>query len=194
MENQTEISMSMRYILVDWLVEVHMKFDLLPETFFLTIQLIDRYLAQVDVERGILQLVGVTCLLLASKYHEVYPPLLSDCVYIMARSHTRQEIIEMEMEILTSLDFELSFPTAYPFCQRFLSLTLASRVCQLLANYYLERTVMELAFLNFRPSLVAAAAVCLALNHPEIREKDRSNGFVSSSLVASLFLLQTFCH
>lgn len=44
MEIQTEVNEKMRAILVDWLVEVHSKFKLLPETIFLTINLIDRYL------------------------------------------------------------------------------------------------------------------------------------------------------
>ena len=44
MENQEDINEKMRAILVDWLVEVHLKFKLLPESLFLTINLIDRYL------------------------------------------------------------------------------------------------------------------------------------------------------
>lgn len=44
MQNQTDINSEMRQILVDWLVQVHMKFKLIPETLFMTVGLIDFYL------------------------------------------------------------------------------------------------------------------------------------------------------
>ena len=49
----------MRAILVDWLVEVHLKFKLMPETLFLTVNLIDRFLEARQVTRKNLQLVRV---------------------------------------------------------------------------------------------------------------------------------------
>lgn len=61
-------------ILIDWLVEVHLKFKLVPETLYLTVNLIDRYLERVEVMRDRLQLVGVTAMLIASKYEEIYAP------------------------------------------------------------------------------------------------------------------------
>lgn len=92
MENQPHINERMRSILVDWLVEVHLKFKLVPETLYLTINLIDRYLERQEVSRPRLQLVGVTSLLIASKYEEIYPPELRDLVYICDRAYTRGEV------------------------------------------------------------------------------------------------------
>ena len=89
MEDQPHINERMRSILVDWLVEVHLKFKLVPETLYLTINLIDRYLEKQEVSRPKLQLVGVTSLLIASKYEEIYPPELRDLVYICDRAYTR---------------------------------------------------------------------------------------------------------
>jgi len=92
METQPHINERMRSILVDWLVEVHLKFKLVPETLYLTINLIDRYLERQEVSRPKLQLVGVTSLLIASKYEEIYPPELRDLVYICDRAYTRSEV------------------------------------------------------------------------------------------------------
>jgi len=92
METQKHINERMRAILVDWLVEVHLKFKLVPETLYLTVNLIDRYLERAQVYRPKLQLVGVTCLLIASKYEEIYPPELRDLVYICDRAYTRQDV------------------------------------------------------------------------------------------------------
>ena len=94
MENQPHINERMRSILVDWLVEVHLKFKLVPETLYLTINLIDRFLQKEDVSRPKLQLVGVTSLLIASKYEEIYPPELRDLVYICDRAYTKTEVRE----------------------------------------------------------------------------------------------------
>lgn len=92
METQTHINERMRSILVDWLVEVHLKFKLVPETLYLTVNLIDRFLERQVVSRPKLQLVGVTCLLIAAKYEEIYPPELRDLVYICDRAYTRTEV------------------------------------------------------------------------------------------------------
>jgi hypothetical protein len=94
MDNQPHINERMRSILVDWLVEVHLKFKLVPETLYLTVNIIDRYLERKEVSRPKLQLVGVTALLIASKYEEIYPPELRDLVYICDRAYTRTEVSE----------------------------------------------------------------------------------------------------
>lgn len=92
MESQAHINERMRSILVDWLVEVHLKFKLVPDTLYLTVNIIDRFLERTEVSRPKLQLVGVTALLLASKYEEIYPPELRDLVYICDRAYTRQDV------------------------------------------------------------------------------------------------------
>merc|ERR1719253_1774158 len=112
---RTEVKEKMRAILVDWLVEVHSKFKLMPETLYLTIELLDRYLAKSPVRRVKLQQVGVTCLFIASKYEEIHPPEIRDLVYITDRSSAREDIIETEIEILNTLGFEISKPTIYHY-------------------------------------------------------------------------------
>lgn len=74
MDSQPEINTSMRAILVDWLVDVHNKFELSPETFYLTINIIDRFLARKAVPRRELQLLGIGAMLIASKYEEIWAP------------------------------------------------------------------------------------------------------------------------
>ena len=160
----------MRGILIDWLVEVHMKFRLLPETLYLCINILDRYLNKEKVPRRKLQLVGVTALLLACKYEEIYPPEVKDCVYITDRAYTRQDVLDMEAHIVMTLEFRLSVSTGYPFLKRYLDIVKASSTAKNLANYYLERTLQEHESLAFRPSVLAAAAVSLAMCNPDILE------------------------
>ena len=82
MSKQTDINAKMRAILIDWLVEVHLKFKLVAETLYLTVSLIDRFLEREQIPRNKLQLVGVTAMFVACKYEEVFPPACSDFVFV----------------------------------------------------------------------------------------------------------------
>ena len=100
MEKQEDINEKMRGILIDWLVEVHLKFKLVPESLYLTVNLIDRFLEKDQVNRQKLQLVGVTAMLIACKYEEIYPPIVKDFVYITDNAYTKDEILAMERKML----------------------------------------------------------------------------------------------
>ena len=103
MSSQPYINERMRTILVDWLVEVHLKFKMVPETLYLTVHIIDRFLEDNRVRRSKLQLVGVAALLVASKYEEIYPPELRDLVYITDRAYNKQEILEVMWTSISAL-------------------------------------------------------------------------------------------
>lgn len=66
MKKQPDITISMRAILVDWLVEVGEEYKLQNETLYLAVNYIDRFLSSMSVLRGKLQLVGTAAMLLAS--------------------------------------------------------------------------------------------------------------------------------
>ena len=176
MQDQPSLNTNMRSILVDWLVEVHMKFRLEPSTLYLCVNIIDRYLERDVVERSKLQLVGVSALLVACKIEEIYPPEVRDCVYICDRAYTRQEVLDMEATILRTLEYRVTAPTAYPFLVRFLHITKATRLQKFAANYYMERMLQEYTILKHRPSLIAASCVTLALNNESIRDYEQMHG------------------
>lgn len=163
MSQQTDVNYKMRAILVDWLVTVHLKFKLLPETLFQTISLIDRYLSKRLVTRQQLQLVGVTAMLLACKYEEIYPPEVKDFVHITDRAYSREQIVQMECEILGALEFTLTTPSAWRFLERFMMIAQTEETYQSFARYLLELALVEYHMLKYRLSLVAAAATYVAM-------------------------------
>lgn len=110
-----DINGRMRAILVDWLVQVHSKFRLLQETLYMCVAVMDRYLQVQPVSRKKLQLVGITALLLASKYEEMFSPNIEDFVYITDNAYTSSQIREMETLILKELKFELGRPLPLHF-------------------------------------------------------------------------------
>lgn len=163
---QRDITVDMRCTLVDWLVEVALEFRVVSDTLFLAVSFLDRYLSRVPTERSNLQLVGVTCLLIASKYEEIYAPQVDDFVQITDDSYTRDEIIQMEEHILELLDFELTQPTAKTFVRRFVQAAIAGCLpdqrLEHLCAYFVELALCEYGALRFLPSEIAAAAVLLA--------------------------------
>ena len=76
MSSQAEISERMRAILIDWIIEVQYRLILMPETLYLTVYIIDQYLSMESVPRKELQLVGISAMLIASKYEETWAPLV----------------------------------------------------------------------------------------------------------------------
>lgn len=75
--------------------KVHYKFELMEETLYLTINLIDRFLAVHSVVRKKLQLVGVTAMLIACKYEEVSVPVVDDLILISDKAYSRKEVLDM---------------------------------------------------------------------------------------------------
>lgn len=162
MQDQTDINDKMRAILIDWLVEVHLKFKLMPETLFLTTNLIDRFLAKEPVSRKNLQLVGVTAMLLAAKYEEIWAPEVRDFVYISDKAYNRQQILAMEKQMLNRLDFNLTVPTPHHFLARYLKAAGADKECELLATFLTELALPEYSSLKYSSSLLSCAAVYTA--------------------------------
>ncbi len=78
----------------------------------------DRYLEKMRVEKGYLQLVGVTALMVAAKYEEIYPPEVKDFVFITDKAYMKQQVLTMEYNILSSLSFDLTFPTSFRFLEK----------------------------------------------------------------------------
>jgi len=167
MEKQTDVNEKMRAILIDWLVEVHLKFKLMVETLYLTVNLIDRFLEKEQITRNKLQLVGVTAMFIASKYEEIYAPECRDFVYISDKAYTREQILQMEGLILSKLSFQLTTPNAFVFLKRFSKVAgiieMPRSKTELLAHYLVELTLQEYKMLQYLPSTIAASAVYLAL-------------------------------
>ena len=163
MDQQKDINKKMRSILVDWLVEVHHRFKLQPFTLWLCVNILDRYLMLTPTNRNKLQLVGVSALLIACKYEEIYPPEVNDCIYITDNAYERTEVLKMESNILMALDYQIFVPTGYHFLARYLNCIAASERLRHLAAYYAERNLQEFDSLYQQPHLFAAAAIYAAL-------------------------------
>ena len=111
----------MRSTLVSWLVQVHEKLNLYPDTLFQCVNLLDRYTELCsNIKREEYQLVGITALWIVCKYSEMYPPQLHNFLYMTNYTYSRQQMLDCEYSILSAVGFELTVPTVHQFLQRFM--------------------------------------------------------------------------
>jgi len=162
MSLQTDVNEKMRGILVDWLVEVHRMFKLLPETLFLSIYIIDRFLELERITRDQLQLLGITSMLISSKYEEIYAPECNDFVYISDGAYTKKQILEMENLILNKLKFRLTTPLALQFLRRYSKAAGSDYNVHSLCKYILETMLLDVNVHIHPASLIAAGSVYIA--------------------------------
>lgn len=160
--NQPEVTERMRCILMDWMVDVHIKFRLRAETFFLSCDIVDRYLCNNQVTRARLQLIGVCATLLAAKHEEIWPPEVKDCIYIAANTYSREDILEAEREVANDLQFRLAVPTPYPILSFLMDALEAPPKLRFTAVMFLEAWVIDYGSLKHAPSTAAFASVILA--------------------------------
>ncbi|XP_021105656.1 G2/mitotic-specific cyclin-B3 isoform X2 [Heterocephalus glaber] len=163
MKRQTEITSDMRAILVDWLVEVQMSFNMSHETLYLAVKLVDHYLMKELCRKDKLQLLGSTAFLIAAKFEELFPPCVDDFLYVCEDMYQRHEMIAMEMSILKTLKFDINIPVAYHYLRRYALCLNVSMKTLTLSRFICEMTLQKYDYVHERASKLAAASFLLAL-------------------------------
>ncbi|XP_070702691.1 G1/S-specific cyclin-E2-like isoform X2 [Pempheris klunzingeri] len=162
----------MRSILLDWLIEVSEAYTLHRQTFYLAQDYFDRFmLTQDNIEKGMLQLIGITCLFIASKIEEACPPKLFQMAYVTAGTYCENEILQMELIILKALNWSLCPETAVSWLKLYLQMASMSSNSDLLEpqfpqDAYIQMTrLLDLCILNinsldFQYRVLAASVMC----------------------------------
>ena len=180
MENQPYMTTHSRSMLVCRMISLHYKFQLLPETLSLAVNILDRVLTKRSVVmENELELIGVTCLLISSKFHDTYQELQHQKLvdYLMKGkmchkfhtvkkevTHTEKDVVKMEQDILTRVDYRISVPTAYTFLYMFLDATggLANQDIIQDASFILDSTLVIYHLLEYLPSEIACGCILIA--------------------------------
>lgn len=98
----------MRAVVLDWMNEVCSTYKMQRVTYYMALNYLDRYLASnVHTDKSSIQLIGVTCLLIAAKLEEVNPPLLSDLALLTDNGFSEKDIQLQEVILLVTLDWEM---------------------------------------------------------------------------------------
>ena len=172
MSYQTDINHRMRAILIDWLIDVHLKYRLLPQTMYIAVNLIDRYLEKAETNRAKLQLVGVTAMFIACKYEEIYPPELKDFVYITDGAYVKSDVLKMESKMLAKLNFDVTFPTQWTLFETYKrKLDLDEKTFKL-AWFLMELCLIDYKILKFKMSEIAASAILIAAKNNRVYKQN----------------------
>ncbi|GAA5804978.1 hypothetical protein HPULCUR_010488 [Helicostylum pulchrum] len=160
---QHEVNWNMRGVLIDWVIEIHHLFALLPETLFLTVNIIDRFLSLRTVVLSKLQLVGITSLFIATKFEEISCPTMQDFLFMTDNAVKEDELIKAERFILQVLDFHLCYPNPVNFLRRVCTNESKGNIhTRVLAKYFMEISCIDHRFIGIRPSKIAAASLWLS--------------------------------
>lgn len=161
-DTQKDLAWKMRGILMDWLIQVHARFRLLPETLFLAVNIIDRFLSVRGVALVRLQLVGVTAMFIAAKYEEIMAPSVNNFIYCSDSTYGEKDILDAEKYILRNIEWNLSYPNPINFLRRSSKADGYDLQVRTIAKYMVEISCVDWRFLPHTPSKVAAAGMWFA--------------------------------
>jgi hypothetical protein len=163
MSSQHEITWDMRQTLVDWLLQVHLRYHMLPETLWIAINIMDRFLTKRVVSLVKLQLVGVTAMFIAAKYEEILAPAVDEFVVITERGYTKEEILKGERIMLQTLDFRIShYCSPYSWMRKISKADDYDIQTRTLSKFLTEVTLLDYRFLKVKPSMIAAIGMYCA--------------------------------
>lgn len=163
MNFQTEIEWTMRTTLIDWLLQVHLRYHMLPETLWIAVNIVDRFLSVRVVSLVKLQLVGVTAMFIAAKYEEILAPSVDEFVFMTENGYTKDEILKGERIILQTLDFTISsYCSPYSWVRRISKADDYDIQTRTLSKFLMEVTLLDHRFLRCKASMIAAIGMYLA--------------------------------
>lgn len=154
----------MRPYLLDFLVEAHAAFQLLPETLFLAVNLLDRYCSRRVVYKRHYQLVGCAALLIAAKYGDKKDrvPTVRELKSMCCSLYDDEMFTQMEWHVLQTLNWMVGHPTVDAFLQLALSEVAYDSEVEHLTLYIAEIALFHKEFVSTRPSVLARSALALA--------------------------------
>ncbi|GMG60241.1 unnamed protein product [Ambrosiozyma monospora] len=159
---QSEITWEHRATLINWIVQVHERFNLLPETLFLTVNVIDRFLSRRAISLSRFQMCGAMALFVAAKFEEINCPSIRQMAHMVSNNYTVDELLKAEKFLINELKFEMGYPGPMSFLRKTSKADDYDSEIRTLSKYFLEITIMDARFVSSPPSWLAAGAYYLS--------------------------------
>lgn len=179
----------MRPYLLDFLTEAHSAFGLLPETLFLTINVLDRYCSRRVVYKKHYQLVGCCALLIASKYGDRKDrvPTIKELKAMCCGLYEDEMFTQMEWHVLVTVDWLIGHPTIDSFLQLALENIPYDPEVEHMACYIAETAMFHKEFVSKRPSDIARTSLAVAryiLGRPQAPNDDWASKYDHQTLLS----------
>ena len=171
---QKEINEKMRSILIDWLIDVHFKFGFTDETLFMTISIIDRYLSISQITRANFQLLGITALMIACKHEEIDLPKIDDFIYITDNAYVKNEVIKMEEDVLSKLNFAFLYPSPIKFFEYLSFHFNFEKKHHMMGKYLMETFLLDVKNAKYKPSIISCACAYIVMKFFKMKNYQES--------------------
>ena len=171
-QNNYEINEKHRNVVVEWLSYVVYYFSQSNETLFMSINIMDRYISQKKISLNIYQLVAISSYLIASKYEDINSPSINDLIYISKNIYSSNDIINMEKDILNTLNFDIFSVSSYQFFSFFYLISdINNKILFCLGHLILELCLLNIDIMSYNQSLLAIGALLIAKKSLEIKRE-----------------------
>ena len=99
---------------------------------------------------------------IAAKYEEIYPPELKEFLKVTSNEVSKSDVLELEFQILSKIEFNVTFPSSFRFMERFARVAQINEKTQLLAQYMCDVCLLDSLLVKQKPSLIAALCIYTA--------------------------------
>ncbi|KAG8506389.1 Cyclin-F, partial [Galemys pyrenaicus] len=165
---QKGLNDTMRYILIDWLVEVATMKDFSSLCLHLTVECVDRYLRRRLVPRYRLQLLGIACMVICTRFVSREILTIREAVWLTDNTYKYEDLVRMMGEVVSALEGRIRVPTVVDYKEVLLALAPEVPRSQHLCSFLCELSLLHTGLAAFAPARLAAAALLLArLTHAQ---------------------------
>ena len=170
LQDSSEINEKHRSVVIEWLSYIIHYFSQSNETLFMCINIMDRYISKKKITLNNYQLVAISSYLIASKYEDTNSPSIDDLIYISKNIYSHNNIIEMEIDILSTLNFDIFSVSSYQFFSFFYLISnLNNKILFCLGHLILELCLLNIDLMSYDSSQLAIGSFIIAKKSLEIK-------------------------
>ncbi|NWS57167.1 CCNF protein, partial [Chunga burmeisteri] len=195
---QKGMNETMRYILVDWLVEVTTMKDFSSLCLHMTVGCVDRYLKLRPVPRAQLQLLGIACMVICTRFISKEILTIREAVWLTDNTYKYEDLVRMMGEIISALEGKIRIPTIVDYKEVLSSIVSLERRTLHLYSFICELSLLNTSLCVYSPAQLAAAALLLAKilhrqAHPWTSQLAECTGFSVEELLPCALSLHQRC-
>ncbi|PKU31173.1 hypothetical protein llap_18522 [Limosa lapponica baueri] len=195
---QKGMNETMRYILIDWLVEVATMKDFSSLCLHMTVGCVDRYLKLRPVPRARLQLLGIACMVICTRFISKEILTIREAVWLTDNTYKYEDLVRMMGEIISALEGKIRIPTIVDYKEVLSNVVSLERRTLHLYSFICELSLLNTSLCVYSPAQLAAAALLLARilhkqAHPWTSQLSECTGFSLEDLLPCVLSLHQKC-